>query len=403
MTEIIGVRFKSGGKEYYFDPKGVTVKPGQGVIIETSRGVEYGECVKGNTQVEDSAVVQPLRTLVRLATQQDLDTVAKNRERETAAFKICQEKILEHKLDMKLVEVEYSFEGNKILFFFTSEGRVDFRALVKDLASVFHTRIELRQIGVRDEAKMLGGLGICGKPFCCSTFLEEFQPVSIKMAKTQSLSLNPTKISGTCGRLMCCLKYEQAAYEDAVHRMPKNESFVETPEGVGTVSQVNLLREQVKVRLEDSPETPRCFHNCEICVVRNGKGKRPEGYVAPSPEELAKLRKVTPPPADPHAALQSRVGSALADLGLSESEPGGGRSGRRNGKGEQAPRQERPRGERQSKNPPRPKPVEKSAPKVQGTKDSAPKVDREKRPNPNHRRRPYRGKPKGGGQQQQQP
>ena len=281
MTEIIGVRFKSGGKQYYFDPNGQAVAPGQGVIIETSRGLEYGECTQGNTMVEDEAVVQPLRPLVRLATEKDLDTVAKNREKEARAFSICQEKIAAHGLDMKLVEVEYNFEGNKILFFFTSEGRVDFRALVKDLAGVFHARIELRQIGVRDEAKMLGGLGICGKPFCCATFLDEFQPVSIKMAKTQNLSLNPTKISGTCGRLMCCLKYEQEAYEDAVRRMPKNESFVETPEGVGTVSQVNLLKETVKVRLEEQPEAPKCFHNCEICVVRTQQVKSPEGLALP--------------------------------------------------------------------------------------------------------------------------
>ena len=309
MTEIIGVRFKSGGKQYYFDPNGQAVAPGQGVIIETSRGLEYGECTQGNTMVEDEAVVQPLRPLVRLATQKDLDTGAKNREKEARAFSICQEKIAAHGLDMKLVEVEYNFEGNKILFFFTSEGRVDFRALVKDLAGIFHTRIELRQIGVRDEAKMLGGLGICGKPFCCATFLDEFQPVSIKMAKTQNLSLNPTKISGTCGRLMCCLKYEQDAYEDAVKRMPKPESFVETPDGVGNVCQVNLLREQVKVRLDDAPETPKCYHNCEICVVRNGKGKRPEGYVAPPPEELAKLRKT-----DPKEALEERPASEKTAL-----------------------------------------------------------------------------------------
>ena len=294
MTEIIGVRFKSGGKQYYFDPKGQQVEPGQGVIIETSRGLEYGECAQGNTMVEDEEVVQPLRPMVRIATDKDLETVEKNHEKEKKAFTICQEKIAAHGLDMKLVEVEYNFEGNKILFFFTSEGRVDFRALVKDLASVFHARIELRQIGVRDEAKMLGGLGICGRPLCCASFLDEFQPVSIKMAKTQNLSLNPTKISGTCGRLMCCLKYEQEAYEDAVKRMPKQESFVETPDGVGTVCQVNLLKEQVKVRLDDAPETPKCYHNCEICVVRNGKGKRPEDYVAPPPEELAKLRYVAP-------------------------------------------------------------------------------------------------------------
>ena len=294
MTEIISVSFKSGGKQYYFDPQGVQVVSGQGVIIETARGVEYGECVQGNTMVPDESVVPHLRPMLRVATPEDEKIVERNREKEARAFRICQEKIADHGLEMKLVEVEYNFEGNKILFFFTAEGRVDFRALVKDLASVFHTRIELRQIGVRDEAKMLGGLGICGRPFCCSGFLDEFQPVSIKMAKTQNLSLNPTKISGTCGRLMCCLKYEQEAYEDAVKRMPKQESFVETPDGVGTVCQVNLLKEQVKVRLDDSPETPKCYRNCEICVVRNGKGKRPEDYVAPPPEELAKLRYVPP-------------------------------------------------------------------------------------------------------------
>ncbi|NCB63340.1 MAG: hypothetical protein EOM52_06955, partial [Clostridia bacterium] len=304
MTEIIGVRFKPGGKQYYFDPKGAQVEPGQGVILETARGVEYGECIKGNAMVEDSAVVAPLRPVLRVATAEDVKNLARNKEKEAKAFQLCQVKIVEHKLDMKLVEVEYNFEGNKALFFFTSENRVDFRALVKDLASQLHARIELRQIGVRDEAKMLGGLGICGKPFCCATFLDEFQPVSIKMAKTQSLSLNPTKISGTCGRLMCCLKYEQDAYEDAVRRCPKQESFVETPDGVGTVSSVNLLREQVKVRLDETPEAPKCYHNCEICVVRNGKGKRPEDYIPPSKEELAKRRWVDEDKAAEEAALR---------------------------------------------------------------------------------------------------
>ena len=310
MTEIIGVRFKSGGKQYYFDPRGVRVEPGQGVIIETARGVEYGECVKENTLVEDSAVVQPLRPMIRVATEEDKKTLQRNREKEERAFRICQEKIAEHKLEMKLVEVEYNFEGNKILFFFTAEGRVDFRALVKDLASVFHTRIELRQIGVRDEAKMLGGLGICGKPFCCATFLDEFQPVSIKMAKTQNLSLNPTKISGTCGRLMCCLKYEQDAYEDAIKRMPKNDSFVLTPDGPGNVSDVNLLKETVNVRLDDRPENARCYHNCEVCVLRSGKGsrdgivipdRRPERYVEPEREDdmpsISFISDFTPAPA----------------------------------------------------------------------------------------------------------
>ena len=340
MTEIIGVRFKSGGKQYYFDPQGQQVAPGQGVIIETSRGLEYGECAQGNTMVEDEEVVQPLRPMVRIATDKDLETVRKNHEKEKKAFTICQEKIAAHGLDMKLVEVEYNFEGNKILFFFTSEGRVDFRALVKDLASVFHARIELRQIGVRDEAKMLGGLGICGRPLCCASFLDEFQPVSIKMAKTQNLSLNPTKISGTCGRLMCCLKYEQEAYEDAVHRMPKNESFVETPEGAGNVCQVDLLRETVKVRLDDQPETPKCFHNCELRVIRSGKGKRPEDYVAPPMEELAKLRKVTP--VEEPRTLRDNMNAALAGLGVAEEESAPAaaetrrtRSRRRRGGGEQ--------------------------------------------------------------------
>ena len=291
MVEIISVRFKSGGKQYYFNPDGLQFAEGDGVIVETSRGTEYGLCVQGNSMIDEIELIAPLRPVVRKATPEDAITLEKNKEKEAKAFQICQEKIAEHGLDMKLVEAEYSFEGNKVLFFFTSDGRVDFRALVKDLASAIHARIELRQIGVRDEAKMLGGLGICGRPFCCSQFLDEFQPVSIKMAKTQNLSLNPTKISGTCGRLMCCLKYEQEAYEDLVKKAPKQESFVETPDGAGTVSSVNLLRQTVQVRLESAPETPKCYHNCELCVIRNGKGKRPEGYVEPPLEELAKLRK----------------------------------------------------------------------------------------------------------------
>ena len=256
MVEIISVRFKEGGKHYYFNPNGVSFQAGEGVIVETTRGMEYGECVQGNTPIDEMELTAPLRPVVRRATAEDQLTREKNKEREAEAFQICQEKILEHGLEMKLVEAEWGFEGNKVIFFFTAEGRVDFRALVKDLASALHARIELRQIGVRDEAKMLGGLGICGRPFCCSQFLDEFQPVSIKMAKTQNLSLNPTKISGTCGRLMCCLKYEQEAYEDLVKRSPKQESFVETPDGAGTVSAVNLLRQTVQVRLDFRPRDP---------------------------------------------------------------------------------------------------------------------------------------------------
>ena len=294
MTEVISVRFRNGCKEYYFDPKGLTVPTDTDVIVETAQGPEFARCSQGNHQVEDDAVVKPLRGLIRIATDNDRHTAAYNRGREKEAFEVCKKKIQQHKLEMKLVRVECSFDGSKILFFFTADGRVDFRELVKDLASVFRARIELRQIGVRDEAKMIGGLGICGRPFCCSQFMDEFLPVSIKMAKTQSLSLNPTKISGTCGRLMCCLKYEQDAYEDAIRRMPKNDSFVLTPAGTGNVSDINVLKETVNVRLDDRPEGARCYHNCEVCVLRNGKGsregivvpdKRPERYIEPIAEE----------------------------------------------------------------------------------------------------------------------
>ena len=294
MTEVISVRFRNGCKEYYFDPKGLTVPTDTDVIVETAQGPEFARCSQGNHQVEDGAVVKPLRGLIRIATDNDRHTAAYNRGREKEAFEVCKKKIQQHKLEMKLVRVECSFDGSKILFFFTADGRVDFRELVKDLAGVFRARIELRQIGVRDEAKMIGGLGICGRPFCRSQFMDEFLPVSIKMAKTQSLSLNPTKISGTCGRLMCCLKYEQDAYEDAIKRMPKNESFVLTPDGTGNVSDINVLKETVNVRLDDRPEGARCYHNCEVCVLRNGKGsregivvpdKRPERYIEPIAEE----------------------------------------------------------------------------------------------------------------------
>ena len=294
MTEIISVRFRTGGKEYYFDPRGTKVRLGDEVIIETAKGPEFGVCCRGNSLVEDQRVVQPLRPLLRLATDKDREALERNRQREKEAFGICEAKIAEYGLEMELVRCECSFDGSKLLFFFTSEGRVDFRALVKDLASTLHARIELRQIGVRDETKLVGGLGICGRPYCCNAFLEQFQPVSIKMAKTQGLSLNPAKISGACGRLMCCLKYEQDAYEDAVKRLPKNESFVETPDGAGNVSGVDFLRETVTVRLESAPEAPQKYVGEEIRVVRSGKGRRPEGYVAPPPEELEKLRKVTP-------------------------------------------------------------------------------------------------------------
>ena len=296
MTEVISVRFRGGCKNYDFAPKGLTVKMGEEVVVETAQGLEFATCTVGNHEVEDSAVVQPLSPVLRRATDADRATAERNRRKESEAFDICEKKIADHGLEMKLVNVSCSFDGAKIIFFFTADGRVDFRELVRDLASVFRARIELRQIGVRDEAKMVGGLGICGRPFCCSQFLDSFLPVSIKMAKTQNLSLNPTKISGTCGRLMCCLKYEQNAYEDAQKRMPKNESFVQTPDGPGNVKSVDLLQEKVRVALDSAaPSEPlKTYHNCEICVLRNGKGsregieipdERPERYVPEKKEE----------------------------------------------------------------------------------------------------------------------
>ena len=285
-AEVVDIQFRPGQKVYYFDPAGLQLHNGDHVIIDTARGPEYGICTGGNHQIPVKDVVAPLRSVIRIATAQDEKTVADNREKERKAYDICLQKIAALELDMQLVSAECTFDGSKILFFFTADERVDFRELVKNLASTFHTRIELRQIGVRDKAKMVGGLGICGRPFCCASFLDDFQPVSIKMAKTQNLSLNPTKISGTCGRLMCCLKYEQDAYEDLLRRTPKEESFVDTPEGRGTVVSVHLLRQQVKVQMEDSPETFHMFHNSEIAVLRNGKAKKND---PPIPADLAPI------------------------------------------------------------------------------------------------------------------
>ncbi len=281
MTEVISVKFKNRGKSYYFAPNGKTVKNGQQVIVETSKGLEIADCIRGNHEVEDNAVIQPLRPVVRLATRDDLRVAEINKQREKEAFEICRKKIAEHGLDMKLVDVECNFEGNKTMFFFTSDGRVDFRELVKDLAGIFRNRIELRQIGVRDEAKMLGGIGICGRPFCCSQFIDEFQPVSTKMAKVQSMSLNPGKISGSCGRLMCCLRYEQEAYEELTKNVPKQGAFVETPTGYGVVTQVNLLRQMVKVKLDgEGDDTVKTFRAVEVAAVPGGRPK--DGETPPS-------------------------------------------------------------------------------------------------------------------------
>ena len=255
MIEIISVRFKSGGKQYYFNPNGIQFQEGDGVIVETTRGQEYAQCVQGNTMIDEIDLTAPLRPVVRLATAEDAVMVEKNQEKEKKAFAICQEKILQHGLDMKLIDAEYTFDNNKVLFYFTADGRIDFRELVKDLAAVFKTRIELRQIGVRDETKILGGMGICGRPLCCHTYLSEFAPVSIKMAKEQNLSLNPTKISGVCGRLMCCLKNEQETYEYLNKKLPNVGDHVTTPEDLkGEVTGVNVLRQMVKVLVDVNDE-----------------------------------------------------------------------------------------------------------------------------------------------------
>lgn len=250
MAEIVGIKFKDVGKVYYFGPNGMTFQKGDKAIVETARGLECGEVATENSDVPDESIVAPLKPVIRHATKEDLATVEQNKEKEKKALQICEEKIARHGLDMKLVDVEYTFDSSKILFYFTADGRVDFRELVKDLAGVFRTRIELRQIGVRDGAKKLGGFGICGRPFCCNTFLGEFQPVSIKMAKEQGMSLNPVKISGTCGRLMCCLKYEQDTYEHLLRHTPKVGAIVETVEGRGTVIENNLITGMLKVRLD---------------------------------------------------------------------------------------------------------------------------------------------------------
>ena len=275
MAEIIGVRFKSVGKIYYFDPGGYSVRKGDKVIVETTRGIECGEVILPNRVVGEKQITAPLKKMLRTASEQDLEKARQNKVKEEHALRVCQEKVRAHKLDMKLIDVEYTFDNSKVLFYFTADGRVDFRELVKDLASVLKTRIELRQIGVRDEAKMLGGLGICGRPFCCSTFLGEFQPVSIKMAKEQGLSLNPTKISGTCGRLMCCLKYEQAAYEDLIKTTPRVGSCVQTPEGRGIINEVSLMTGNLKVSLDKNQNGAlSIFHKDKVQLCKEVRSQQ---------------------------------------------------------------------------------------------------------------------------------
>jgi len=297
MATVIGVRFKKAGKVYYFDPCDFWPKPGQNVIVETARGIEFGEVVTGARSVSDQQIVAPLKKVVRIATEEDEQRAAYNAKREEEAFRVCQEKVAKHKLEMKLVSVEYTFDNSKIIFYFTANGRVDFRELVKDLASVFKMRIELRQIGVRDEAKMLGGLGSCGRPICCGAFLGDFQPVSIKMAKEQNLSLNPTKISGQCGRLMCCLKYEQDTYEQTLKRVPRVGKDIVTPDGVGVITEINAIREKVKVRIcvgEDDSFEVREYSMDD--VRKPGPGDAPAAREMPKAQEKKNPPKKTPVP-----------------------------------------------------------------------------------------------------------
>ncbi|KMZ54551.1 PSP1 domain-containing protein [Dorea sp. D27] len=289
MTKVIGVRFRPAGKIYFFAPGKFNIKTGNKVIVETARGVEFGSVVTGPKEVADDRITQPLKSVIRIATKEDMDKEARNREKEKEAFEICLEKIRKHGLEMKLIDAEYTFDNNKVLFYFTADGRIDFRELVKDLASVFRTRIELRQIGVRDETKIRGGIGICGRPLCCNTYLTEFAPVSIKMAKEQNLSLNPTKISGVCGRLMCCLTNEEETYEELNNRLPSVGDHVTTPEGLhGDVQSVNVLRQQVKVivTLENDEKEIREYKAAELRF----KPKRRKKDVRLTKEELAQLK-----------------------------------------------------------------------------------------------------------------
>ena len=278
MIEVVGVRFKKAGKVYYFDPDNIKIESGSNVIVETARGVEYGFVTKGNFFIKDEEVVQPLKKVMRVATEEDDIQNKENKEKEKEAFEICSDKILKHNLDMKLIDVEITFDMNKIIFYFTSDGRVDFRELVKELVAVFRTRIELRQIGVRDEAKMLNGIGMCGRPLCCATFLGDFQPVSIKMAKDQNLSLNPTKISGICGRLMCCLKYEEEVYEELNKKLPREGEIISTPDGTGEILSVNVLMQMVKAAVRKSENDPPTisFYNVDEIKVIKSKRKHKE-------------------------------------------------------------------------------------------------------------------------------
>ena len=413
MTEVIGVRFKKVGKVYYFDPCGIQVKNEMPVIVETARGLEYGEVAMANTQVEDSKIVQPLKKLVRPATEADKKTMEQNLQFEKDAFRIGEERIAKHKLDMKLVSVEYTFDRSKILFYFSADGRVDFRELVKDLAGVFRTRIELRQIGVRDEARMIGGLGICGRPLCCSSFLDSFQPVSINMAKDQGLSLNPTKISGTCGRLMCCLKYENEAYQDLLRQTPPNESLVDTPYGRGTVMDSSLLRGTCRVRMQNSADAPVTVPCDQCAVLRRGRDKG-EPLDLPEPSAPHPISRAEREPAVPGEQLKDEPARAgqPRDEQPKEGQPKEGQPkegqpkgqkrsdrSRRGGDRPQNDRRDKPQGEKprtRSDRPRRDNPPQREAKPGEG--EQTPKEGGEHKRRHRGGRRNYRGgKPQGDG------
>ena len=309
-VDVVGVSFRAAGKKYYFAPGRLVLHIGDEVIVETARGMEFGKITIANTKVPASAITPPLRIVTRVATEADRERHERNRELESDAIRICREKVAQHKLEMSLIGAEYTFDNSKLLFYFTAEGRVDFRELVKDLASVFHTRIELRQVGIRDEAKILGGLGACGRPFCCATFLPDFAQVSIKMAKEQNFSLNSSKVSGACGRLMCCLRFEHETYEEALKTTPPNGAVVETSAGTGIVIETRPLLQLVKVRLDEKPESPRLFSCEEITVLRH-KGGRPEGEQKHEPKQEKREEKPTEGESVPTAAPAAEEGATV--------------------------------------------------------------------------------------------
>lgn len=392
MVEVCDVQFRSGSKVYFFAPGELKIATGDEVILETARGPEFGQCVRGNHMVHPREVTPPLRPILRLATQQDKRVHAENCRREKRAMDVCQQKIVDLGLEMQLVSAEYAFDGSKVLFFFTADGRVDFRELVKSLASVLRTRIELRQIGVRDKAKMVGGLGVCGRPFCCKEFLDDFQPVSIKMAKTQNLSLNPTKISGTCGRLMCCLKYEQEAYEDLIKTAPKMESFVDTPDGRGTVVEVNLLRQSVRVRMEDHPETIGSYKNTDIYILRSGKARKND---PPIPRDFAPISSKPRPVQKTEAFFEELPEVIYPDAvaviepeALDTAEAAGEEAGKSaNRRRRRGGRRTKPAGERPQETaaPEKPAPAPKDQPRT-----DAPRRDRPKKERPPQQDKPDR-------------